>query len=224
MEDELNLIEDEIKRIKNNQSKIIFYFMLSIAIIGSMIILLLNIYRFTLADILTSFIAPFIEILGYIIFLICSLIVFVYFVVSKSFNRARRGIPFLLNLFIFILVLIVPFTSIVLDLDYRFNKEEREDVVRMVLDGTLKPNVSDNEILIRLPEEYKKLSKGGGEIVVQVYGQSDQILFFAYRGILGNMAGFIYTANDSAPNEMLFGGDFMEVKKLNKNWYSVRAT
>lgn len=177
MEDELNLIEDEIKRIKNNQSKIIFYFMLSIAIIGSMIILLLNIYRFTLADILTSFIAPFIEILGYIIFLICSLIVFVYFVVSKSFNRARRGIPFLLNLIIFILVLIVPFTSIVLDLDYRFNKEEREDVVRMVLDGTLKPNVSDNEKLIRLPEEYKKLSKGGGEIVVQGYGQSDQILF-----------------------------------------------
>lgn len=189
-----------------------------------MIILFLNIYRLTLVDILTPFFAPFIEILGYIVFFICSLIVFVYFVVSKSFNRARNGIPFLLNLIIFILVLIVPFTSIVLDFDFRFNKEEREDVVRMVLDGSLKPNVSNNELLIRLPEEYKKLSKGGGEFWVEGYGQSAEILFFTYRGVVGNMAGFIYTANDSVPDEMLFGGDFMEVEKLDKNWYSVRAT
>lgn len=217
-------MEDEIKQIKKDQSNIIFYFMLSIAIIGSMIILFLNIYRLTLVDILTPFFAPFIEILGYIVFFICSLIVFVYFVVSKSFNKAKIGIPFLLNLIIFILVLIVPFTSIVLDFDFLFNKEEREDVVRMVLDGSLKPNVSNNELLIRLPEEYTKLSKGGGEIWVEGYGQSAQILFFTYRGVVGNMAGFIYTANDSAPDEMLFGGDFLEVKKLDKNWYSVRAT
>ncbi|WP_138752427.1 hypothetical protein [Paenibacillus sinopodophylli] len=216
-------MEDEIKQIKNNQSNITFYFMLTIAIIGSTIILFLNIYHLTLVEILTPFLAPFIEILGVIVFFMCSLIVFVYFVVSKSVNRARNGIPFLLNLIIFILVSIVPFTSIVLDIDFRLNKKDREDVVRMVLDGSLKPNSSDNDLLIRLPEEYKKLSKGGGEIWAEGHGQSAQILFFTYRGVMGNMDGFIYTANDSTPDEMLFGGYFIKVKKLDKNWYFVRA-
>lgn len=115
-------MEEEIKQIRNKQSNILFYFMLLIGLIGSITILLQNIYRWTLIDIFTPFIAPFIEMIGYLVFIVCSLIVFVYFVVSKPFQRARNGIPILINIAVLILIFIVPFTSISLNFDYRFNK------------------------------------------------------------------------------------------------------
>ncbi|MEQ7053746.1 hypothetical protein ABN764_24210 [Paenibacillaceae sp. P-4] len=171
-------MEEEIKQIRNKQSNILFFFMLSIGLIGSLTILLQNIYRWTIVDIFTPFIAIFIEMIGYLVFIVCSLIVFVYFVISKPCQRARNGIPILINIVVIILIFIIPFTSITVNLDYRFNKSEREEVVKLVLDGSLKPNLSFNAALIRLPDKYEKLSKGGGEIIVEGSGQDTQILFF----------------------------------------------
>ncbi|WP_051286843.1 hypothetical protein [Paenibacillus taiwanensis] len=216
-------MEEEIKQIKNEQSNILFYYMLSIGLVGSLTILLQNIYRWTLVDTFTPFFAPFVESIGYAVFIVCSLIVLVYFVASKPSRRARNGIPFLINIVCFILVLIVPFTSITLNLDYRSHKAEREEVVQLVLDGLLKPNVSYNTTLIHLPDKYKQLSKGGGEIVVEGRGQATQILFYTYRGVVDNFAGFIYTADGRKPDEASFG-DFIEVKKLDNNWYWISAT
>lgn len=170
-----------------------------------------------------TFIALFIEMIGYLVFIVCSLIVFVYFVISKPFQRARNGIPILINIVVIVLIFIIPFTSITVNLDYRFNKSEREEVIKLVLDGSLKPNISYNAALIHLPDKYEKLSKGGGEIIVEGSGQDIQILFFTYRGVVDNFAGFIYTANGSRPDEMLFG-DLIQVKKFDKNWYWVSAT
>lgn len=215
-------MEEEIKQIRNKQSNSVFFFMLSIGLIGSLTILLQNIYRWTIVDIFTPFIAILIEMIGYLVFIVCSLIVFVYFVISKC-QRARNGIPILINIVVIILIFIIPFTSITVNLDYRFNKSEREEVVKLVLDGSLKPNLSFNAALIHLPDKYEKLSKGGGEIIVEGSGQDTQILFFTYRGVVDNFAGFIYTANGSRPDEMLFG-DFIQVKKFDKNWYWVSAT
>ncbi|TYP72377.1 hypothetical protein [Paenibacillus methanolicus] len=216
-------MEEETKQIKNKQPNILFYFMLSIGLIGSLTILLQKIYRWALVDIFTPFFAPFIELFGYLVFIVCSSIVFVYFVVSKPFQRARNGIPILINIVVLILILIVPFTSLTLNLDHRFNKSEREEVIKMVLDGSLKPNVSYNAAIIHLPEKYRKLSKGGGEIVREGRGQDTHILFYTYRGVVDNFAGFIYTVDGKSPDEMLFG-DFIQVKKLEKNWYWVSAT
>ncbi|MDQ0112442.1 hypothetical protein [Paenibacillus harenae] len=216
-------MEEEIKKIRNKQSNILFYFMLSIGLIGSLTILLQNIYRWTIVDIFTPFIAPFIEMIGYLVFIVCSLIVFVYFVVSKPFQRARNGIPILINIVVLVLVFIVPFTSLTLNLDYRLNKSEREEAIKLVVDESLKPNVPYNTALIHLPNKYEKLSKGGGEIVVKGSGQDTHILFYTYRGVVDNFAGFIYTADGRSPDETLFG-DFIQVKKLDKNWYWVSAT
>jgi hypothetical protein len=216
-------MEYEIKRSTNNESNIIFYFMLSIAIIGSMTIILLNIFRWTLVDIFTPFFAPFIEIIGYFIFIVCSLIIFIYYVASRKNRRARNKIPILLNVGVLVLVLVIPITSITLNLDFRYHKSERDEVVQLVLNGSLNPNVSHNESLILLPNEYKKLSKGGGEIVVEGTGQGTHILFYTYRGVIDNYAGFIYTVDGRRPDAVRFG-DFIEVKKLNRYWYWVSAT
>lgn len=216
-------MEEEIMEIENKQSKIVFYFMLSIGLISSLAILLQNIFRWTLVDIFTPIIAPFIEMMGYLVFTVCTLTVLIYFIVSKPFQRARNAIPFVINIVVLILVIIDPFSSITLNLDYHLNKSEREETVRSVLDGSLKPNVSNNTALIQLPDKYESLSKGGGEIVVKGSGQDTHILFYTYRGLIDNFAGFIYTIDGRIPDETLFG-EFFQVKKLDHNWYWVGAS
>jgi len=216
-------MEGEIKKIRNKESRILFYFMLSIGLIGSLTILLQNIYRWTIVDIFTPFIAPFIEMIVYLVFILCTLTVFIYFVVSKPFQRAKNGIPFLINIVVLILVFIVPFNSLTTNLDYRINKSEREAVIELVLDGSLKPNVSYNTALIQLSDKYENLSQGGGKIVVKGSGQATHILFYTYRGVIDNFAGFIFTVDGRSPDETFFG-EFFQVKKLDKNWYWVGAT
>ncbi|PZD96978.1 hypothetical protein DNH61_04850 [Paenibacillus sambharensis] len=213
---------EDLNRTQNNQSNIVFYFMLSISIIGSIVILFQNIFQWTIVEFFTPFIAQFIEIFGYLIFALCSLIVLIYFVVGTQRQRTRRGIPILLNMIVLILVIVVPFTSITVNLNFRFNKSEREEVVQMILDGSIRPNVSYNSALIQLPDNYKKLSKGGGEIVIEGNGSDVQVLFYTYRGVIDNYAGFIYTADGGRPNEIF--GEFIQVEKMGENWFWVSAT
>ena len=58
----------------------------------------------------------------------------------------------------------------------------------------LKPNVSHNASLIHLPKEYKHLSKGGGEILVEKTGKDLNIVFYTNRGMLDNFSGIVVTA------------------------------
>jgi hypothetical protein len=50
-------------------------------------------------------------------------------------------------------------------MDFKMNKSEREEVIKMVENGSLKPNVSHDSLLIHLPKEYEHLSKGGGKLL-----------------------------------------------------------
>jgi hypothetical protein len=104
-------------------------------------------------------------------------------------------------------------------LDFKLNKKAREEVVQMIRNSSLKPNVPHSSSLIQLPEKYHRLSKGGGEIVIEKNG--NLILFFTYRGILDNFSGFVYSPNDKKPSQRDFDGDFKQVEKLDKNWYFV---
>jgi hypothetical protein len=106
-------------------------------------------------------------------------------------------------------------------MDFKMNKSEREEVIKMVENGSLKPNVSHDSLLIHLPKEYEHLSKGGGEIIVEKTGGSYTIFFFTYRGILDNFSGFVYSPNDKRPSKNDFGGDFKEIKRYCENWYWV---
>jgi hypothetical protein len=87
-----------------------------------------------------------------------------------------------------LLWLFFPFTQVVLDIDFKINKSEREEVVRMVESGTLKPNLSNGQSLIHLPKENEQLSKGE-EIVIENHGDNYTILFFTSRGISDNFSG-----------------------------------
>lgn len=121
-----------------------------------------------------------------------------------------------------VLWILIPFNQIVIDLDFKWNESQRNEVIAKVNDGTLKPNVSYNPTLIHLPNEYKNLSNGGGDIVIEKHGENYAVLFFTFRGILDNFSGIVYSPNDRKPTHF-FGEDFIEIEKLDDHWYFVAA-
>lgn len=219
MEDELT--EKDINQLK---SRVLFHVMLSIGLTGSLIVLILNLLQWYLLDWFTPFVAPFVYYLGHIMFFVSTLLVFVYFLVSKPGQRARRGIPLLINAVVLILVIVVPLDTIAIHVDYRLHKAEREEVIRLVLEGSLKPKEVDQAFeVLELPDPHQSLSKGGGEIIIAGNGQQLHVLFYTYRGVVDNYAGFFYSADGSLPKDRRFG-DFVKIMKLDHHWYWVRAT
>jgi hypothetical protein len=101
------------------------------------------------------------------------------------------------------------------------NIKERQDIIQMIESKKIVPNVSYNDSIIHLPNEYRHLSKGGGDIMAE--NQGNMVFFFTYRGILDNFSGFIYSAGDLEPQNDDFGGDYKEIKKMAKNWYWVSS-
>jgi hypothetical protein len=149
---------------------------------------------------------------------------FAFVVTLMTILSLRKGFqwkPILIQSTTIFLVIFFPFTQIVLDIDFKMNKSEREEVVKMVENGTLKPNVSHNSSLIQLPKKYDQLSKGGGEIVIEKSGDNYSVLFLTFRGILDNFSGFVYSPNDKKPSPGDFRGDFKQIEKLDENWYFV---
>ncbi len=186
-------------------------FFLSLA--SSILVILIAFFQWNLIEIITEF-----------LMLPIWLVVFGFFIVITvktilNLFKNKDWKPFTIQLLTTILWLFFPFTQVMLNLDFKMNKSEREEVVEMVEQGTLKPNVSYDSLLIHLPKKYDQLSKGGGEIVIEKNG--NLILFFTYRGILDNFSGFVYSPNDKKPSQSDFDGDFKQIEKLDENWYFV---
>ncbi|MCI5140328.1 MAG: hypothetical protein D3909_01005 [Candidatus Electrothrix sp. ATG1] len=176
-----------------------------------------------LFDILTPFIAPFLLMGAWGIFLTVLVYSLVHVFRKKRYKNTFSFFPLGAQLVAFVVILIVPFTSIMLNLDFKRNLQKREEVVLRVISGELKPNVAHNVSLILLPDEQKHLSKGGGEIMVEHYNGEASVFFFTFRGILDNFSGFIYRSDDSVPNYNDFDGDFSEIKRIKENWYWVAS-
>ncbi|MFJ7976648.1 hypothetical protein ACIQZI_13245 [Peribacillus sp. NPDC096379] len=195
-----------MKNLKHNQ-------LLFLSLVSSILVILIAFFQWNLIEIVTEF-----------LMLPIWLVVFGFFIVItvKTIINLFKNTdwkPFAIQLLTVLLWLFFPFTQVMLDLDFKTNKSEREEVVKMVENGTLKPNISYDSSIIQLPEKYDQLSKGGGEIVIEKNGSF--ILFFTYRGMLDNFSGFVYSPNDKKPSQHDFDGDFKQIEKLDENWYFV---
>ncbi|WP_258535644.1 hypothetical protein [Bacillus sp. 03113] len=189
--------------------------LLFLSIISSILVILYQIFQWSIIEILTPFLMPLLSLVVY---------GFAFVVIFISILSIRKGFqwkPIIIQGITILLVIFFPFTKIVLDIDFKMNKSDREEVIRMVEKGTLKPNVSHNSTLIQLPEKYAQLSKGGGEIIIDKNGDDSSVLFFTFRGVLDNFSGFVYSPNDQRPSNRDFDGDFKQVEKLDENWYFV---
>ncbi|WP_020619407.1 hypothetical protein [Paenibacillus daejeonensis] len=217
-------MEEELDQAKRNywrqQQRFYFNLMLFLALGSSLAVLLLQMFRWHLVHWVTPFFLPLIELAGLAVFLGTGVATLVYLIVSKQPSRARTGIPFIIQLVTLVLVLTVPFNALAVEWNDRAHRAKRETVVQMVQEDQLQPNVGHNPALIRLPSDYRHLSRGGGEIVVHEIDDNLQVLFFTYRGIIGSMSGFVYSADGSPPDDLAFGiTQLLELKQFGPNWY-----
>lgn len=189
----------------------IFY--LSLA--SSMLVILISFFQWHLTDVITEFLMIPIWLLVFVLFIVVT--VQSLFILFKK----KDWKPFFIQFVTIVIWLFVPFTQIALDIDFKINKEEREEVVKSIEQGTLKPNVPNSPNTIRLPEGYEHLSKGGGEIFIDNNGDNNLVLFLTNRGILDGFSGFVYSPNDKKPRKTNFDGDIKEIEKIDTNWYFV---
>jgi hypothetical protein len=195
---------------------------LVVAILSSIALIAFTALYWILFDILFIFL-PVLMIGVWLVFFGAAVCSVVHICRRKRFRKLNAYVPFMIQMASLIIVFTVPFTSIMLDLDFRLHLKQREKVVSQVISGRLKPNVSHNSSLIHLPFWYADLSKGGGDIMVERNGKETYVFFFTFRGILDNFSGFMYRSDDTPPKNGDFGGEFFEIERLRKNWYWVAA-
>lgn len=208
--------------INNEKSKYWYVLMLSLTLILSVLILIINIFRWSLVEILTPFLEPMLEILVYGCFYLFIFISLLYVLLTKSpRNRKKNAIPLGIMILVFGIIVLVPFTKITIQIDYYAHHNERQEVIKLIeVDKIIK---SKDHFVTLLPKKYRYLSKGGGEIVITGSKNHREVLFYTFRGVIDNFSGFIYTSNDAYPDEALYGSRFIEVKKYKEHWYWVSA-
>jgi hypothetical protein len=189
--------------------------LLYLSIFSSVLVLLYMFFQWELIDLITEFLIVPVLLIVFGVFTIITVLA----IIALFKNKNQK--PIVIQAITILLLFIVPFNQIILDIDFKLNKSDRERVAKMVETGELKPNVSYNTTLIHLPKKYQHLSSGGGDIVVEKSGDRYTILFFTYRGILDNFSGFVYTPNDQRPTKKTFDGDFKEINRMETNWYFV---
>lgn len=189
------------------------------SIVSSVLLILINTFRWDLIEILTVFLEPFLELVIILIFLVSMISSVVYFIRHMRKERFRAIIPFTISIITILIVWFVSFTNIILTCDFNMNLKDREKVVSMIHSGELVSNVSHNKSLIALPKEYAHLSKGGGEVIVEREGDRLKVLFFTFRGVLDGFSGFVYISDDSGLHDGGFSTDFFQIEKKKEHWY-----
>ncbi|MFD0051232.1 hypothetical protein ACFVHQ_18250 [Actinomycetes bacterium NPDC127524] len=186
---------------------------LQLSLISSVFVILYMFFQWEIIDIVTPF----------LIFPVLLLVFgfFIYITVRAIINlfKVQDWKPVVIQVITILLLFFVPFNQIILYIDFNINKSEREQVAKMVENGELKPDVSNNTSLIQLPKKFEHLSSGGGEVLVEKSGDSYNILFFTYRGIMDNFSGFAFTPNDQKPSKKAFDSDSKDIEKMDEKWY-----
>ncbi|KKZ97726.1 MULTISPECIES: hypothetical protein [Bacillus] len=188
-----------------------------ITMISGIIIIIYNLTKWYLVQLVTPFFMPFVSIAIYGSFFIIFIIGIINFIKCKNWK------PLVIQLIIIIICIYVPFVKIYMKLDFIIYKEDRKQVIELIEQKKLIPNVDYNSKMIHLPKQFVSTSKNGGDILVQEKENSTLIFFYTYRGILDNFSGFIYSFNDIKPIKSDFNSDFKEIIKVEKNWYYVTS-
>lgn len=179
-----------------------------------------QIYHFYISGVMIFF-AFFIE-LGLLVVFIASLTVSIIFAHKHKKNFGNKVfIPLLINVLTFLTVVFVPFTDIAIRRNFTANKGAREEVIRSINSGQIKPNVPHNKMLIHLPDKYTGLSSGGGDVKFADTQEGTAVFFYTFRGILDNYSGFAYCPSEKVDctKHFAYENDIMQVEKIDKNWY-----
>ena len=192
--------------------------LLFLALVSSTLVILNGFFQWNLIEIITPFLMMPVWLVLFGFFIVITVRAIFHLFKYKNWQPIAIQVITILFLFYF------PFTKVMLDLDFKMHKTERDKVASMVESGKLIHNVPDSPSLIKLPKRYDQLSKGGGEVIAVHTGDRLTILFFTYRGMLDNFSGFVYSPNGPKSIEKDLDEDFVEIEKLAKDWYFVSSS
>lgn len=195
----------------------------SLAVTPVVLYCLVSFFLWSWIDVLTPFAAPLLWLPVLAAALVAVVAAIVLPLKRSSARRVWSLLPLPFLILTFIITRFTDFSALWLAANFRFRHADREEVVRRIGSGELRPNVAQNASLIALPRECACVSLGGGEIEVQRDGDKLKILFFTFRGVLDSFAGFVYTSDGSAPKNGDFAGQFVITRRVQDQWYYVSA-
>lgn len=187
----------------------------------NLFLIIFTFFQWDLVEILTSFLLPFVILILWAILGILVLISAVSIPFDFRIYSWKSLLPIIINGSTLLILLYVPFTSIYLNLEFLIKKAGYEQVVKMIENNQLQ---SSNETgLVTLPSNYKYLSRGGGEIIVDNSDGVTSVLFYTYRGILDNASGYMYRSNDIPPTPYFMAEDWKQIERKEPNWFFCAA-
>lgn len=114
-----------------------------------------------------------------------------------------------------------PFTPLWLRVYFSWYEMERDRAVETLLTQGL-PRASHNTSVARLPAGAPNISMGGNEVIVQEHDGLTYVLFFTFRGILDNYAGYLYVPDGGDPRRFMdLHEDTTEFVLMKPNWIYV---
>ena len=195
---------------------------LKVALCASGAVILVSLFRWTIVEYLTPFLEPFLEMAIAGFFVIALVWSIVHSIRSRGHGRRTALLPVFVCLLTATAAIFVPFNALMTDLNFRVHYAARMKVVTDVLQGMYDSHIENSGgrgDWIALPASRSYLSSGGGDIVRFRHQDRTLILFFSFRGVLDSFSGFVYSTDNMPPTDGDFGGQFVEVIPLRKNWF-----
>ena len=190
------------------------------AVTASVMLVMLQALKWSIIGRITPFLYMPLAGVVWLIF-ICSGIASLRYCIKYKIIGFRAFVPVSAIVLGVLIVTFVPFTDLWLRFYFSFYKEARNEIVRKVQNGELKPNVDHNPRLIDLGNAYPLVSMGGNDIIVEGHNREKYVFFFTFRGILDNYSGFLYVPVGKSPSMFrdLSEQQVTQNVPLEENWY-----
>ena len=106
------------------------------------------------------------------------------------------------------------------EFDFDKDRADMEKVAVAIMQGQYE--IEENGV-VELPEEYERLSDTG-EVCLVMFNGKPAVYFWIDRGVLESSRGYVYVLDDvpeSIIDEFSTGNNFVNMKEVAENWYSV---
>jgi hypothetical protein len=156
-----------------------------------------------------------------ILFFSVSIIVSLIFWIRNNSKYDFPFLPLTINILFLGLIIILPLNKIRNRIEFATQKKQFEKAVDFVLSKQIEQSVYPETF--KLPKNYKKLSVGGGEVIVIKKNTQKGVFFYTFRGVPDGRIGFLKIIGNDNVNDFtkeLFN-EVDEINAIGNNWYFV---
>ncbi|MBO4898036.1 MAG: hypothetical protein J5590_07040 [Clostridia bacterium] len=153
------------------------------------------------------------------IVLVAIVILFLYdFKLNHFILKSIDYIPIIVFVLTVILQFVFPSTNEYNDLEYRFNKDRRQEIITMLTNKNpeiVQVNINTYILPFRL-----RLASHDAKVITE-RNEGLKVLFYAHRGITNN-AAVIYNSKGDGVKKEDFNIEYREIKQIDMHWYIVK--